>query len=141
MKRLGEPPLERGELERITWIRAMLTALRRHVDASRPVAAWRARVPRPFALEALLTALDASGRPMCVADVARALGLSRGRTRALLRRAAGSEVVAASPDGWTLTSRGRSLRGALDAAQAAALRDVARGTSAEAWADLWRHLP
>lgn len=129
-----------GELERITWIRAVLTTLCGHVDASRPMASWRARVERPFAFEALLAVSDPTGRPTGLGAVARASGLSPERARALLRHAARFDVVAPSSDGWVLTPRGRSLRGALDAAQAAALRDVGRDTSAEAWAELWRRL-
>ena len=138
--------LDAVDLERITWLCAVLGALRRRVDESRPMAAWRARVPRPFALEALLGALDPTAPTVETGQVARALGVSKVRTRSLLRLAARVGVIAEVPaapaetTGWALTARGRVLRGELEAAQAAALRDVARGTDPEVWAALWRTL-
>jgi len=137
--RRGSAP-DVAELERVAWTRAVLSALRRRVDGARALAAWRARVDRPFALEALLGVFDATEPPLSTREVARALGLAPERVRSVLRHAERTGALQPSPHGWSLTARGRGLRGALESAQAAALRDVAPGSEAVVWAELWRQI-
>lgn len=112
-------------------------ALRRRLDGSPRLAAWRRQVPRPLEMEALLMALEPMKDGFQAPLLAGRLGLSLDRTRMLLARARRAQIVEETPSSWRLTRRGRQLLGDLEAAQADALRTVGRGTHPERWAELW----
>jgi len=125
------------EAERIAWLRAVHWTIRRRVESSPAVAAWRRWVPRPLDIEALLMVAEPLKGGFQVPELAGRLGLGIDRARALCRWARRVGVLTERAEGWVLSRRGRTLLGDLEAAQAEALRSVGRGIDPEAWRSLW----